>query len=127
VANFTAAFLIIESLMPGRVQSEVWSTIEPVPGRFEPVKEAIQHGLAVIVDYAHTPDALEKTLQKLKMMTQGQVWLVFGCGGDRDRGKRPLMGAVAEREADHVVVSSDNPRSEDQVYFTRDCQRYEQS
>lgn len=120
VANFTAAFLIIESLMPGRVQSEVWSTIEPVPGRFEPVKEASQHGLAVIVDYAHTPDALEKTLQKLKMMTQGQVWLVFGCGGDRDRGKRPLMGAVAEREADHVVVSSDNPRSEDPKFILQE-------
>ena len=69
----------------------------------------------VVIDYAHTPDALEKTLAALRQVAQergGQLWCVFGCGGDRDPGKRPQMGNIAQR-ADHVIVTSDNPRSED--------------
>ncbi|MCP4994704.1 MAG: UDP-N-acetylmuramoyl-L-alanyl-D-glutamate--2,6-diaminopimelate ligase [Gammaproteobacteria bacterium] len=74
----------------------------------------------VVVDYAHTPDALEQTLNALKPHISGQVVTLFGCGGDRDRGKRPLMGEVAERISDRVVVTDDNPRSEDGDQITKE-------
>jgi UDP-N-acetylmuramoyl-L-alanyl-D-glutamate--2,6-diaminopimelate ligase len=70
-------------------------------------------GPAVYVDYAHTPTALEGALRALRAHCRGKLWCVFGCGGDRDTGKRPEMGAAAERHGDHVVVTTDNPRSED--------------
>jgi UDP-N-acetylmuramoyl-L-alanyl-D-glutamate--2,6-diaminopimelate ligase len=85
----------------------------PVPGRMERLQRAGQP--VVAVDYAHTPDALDKALlalQPLAAQRGGQLWCVFGCGGDRDPVKRPLMAAVAEKNADRVVVTSDNPRSE---------------
>ncbi|KYP10201.1 MAG: hypothetical protein A0129_14225 [Limnobacter sp. CACIAM 66H1] len=85
--------------------------VTPAPGRMQ----HIEGEPAVIVDYAHTPDALEKTLLALRPFAdkrQGKLWVVFGCGGDRDRSKRPLMGAAAANQADFVVVTSDNPRSE---------------
>ena len=89
------------------------STLLPVPGRMECVGG--QDEPLVAIDYAHTPDALAQALQALRPMAQaraGQLWAVFGCGGDRDASKRPLMGAIAAQHADRVVVTSDNPRSE---------------
>ena len=82
-----------------------------VPGRLEPVDEG--QDFAVLVDYAHTPDSLENVLRAARELTAGRVHVVFGAGGDRDREKRPLMGAAAVRHADRVIVTSDNPRSEE--------------
>jgi UDP-N-acetylmuramoyl-L-alanyl-D-glutamate--2,6-diaminopimelate ligase len=82
-----------------------------VPGRFEPVDEG--QSFAVLVDYAHTPDSLENVLRAARQLARARVVCVFGCGGDRDRGKRPEMGRIASELADVAIVTSDNPRSED--------------
>ncbi len=96
-----------------------------VPGRME--RFAAPAGPAVVVDYAHTPDALHKALASLRRHCRGLLWVVFGCGGDRDRGKRPQMGAIAAALADRVVLTDDNPRSEDGDAIIRDilegCER----
>ncbi|MEQ6343042.1 MAG: UDP-N-acetylmuramoyl-L-alanyl-D-glutamate--2,6-diaminopimelate ligase [Gammaproteobacteria bacterium] len=88
------------------------SRIRPVAGRMECFGGKDGKPL-VVVDYAHSPDALRQVLQALREHCRGALWVVFGCGGDRDRGKRPLMGEVAQRYADHVVLTDDNPRHED--------------
>jgi UDP-N-acetylmuramoyl-L-alanyl-D-glutamate--2,6-diaminopimelate ligase len=86
-------------------------TAGQVPGRFQPVDEGQE--FAVLVDYAHTPDSLQNVLEAARELTAGRLHVVFGCGGDRDRRKRPLMGEIARNLADRVIVTSDNPRSED--------------
>jgi UDP-N-acetylmuramoyl-L-alanyl-D-glutamate--2,6-diaminopimelate ligase len=108
VQNALAAIAVVRSL-----GHEVRGLEEfgRVPGRFEPVDEGQDFG--VLVDYAHTPDSLENVLRAAREVTDGRLHVVFGAGGDRDRGKRPLMGEVATRLADRVVVTSDNPRSEE--------------
>ncbi|MFW2354281.1 UDP-N-acetylmuramoyl-L-alanyl-D-glutamate--2,6-diaminopimelate ligase [Hydrogenophaga sp.] len=96
------------------------SALTPVPGRMEQAEAAAANQPLVLVDYAHTPDALEKALQALQPLVArrgGALWVVVGCGGDRDAGKRPLMAAVAEREATQAVLTSDNPRSEDPIHI----------
>lgn len=85
--------------------------LEKVPGRLEPVKNA--RGLFILVDYAHTPDALLKALEAVRPLAKGRLITVFGCGGDRDRGKRKEMGLAAGQNSDLVIVTSDNPRTED--------------
>lgn len=108
--NLAAALLAVESLgVPLEVSIPLVPRISQVPGRLERI---INQGKEVYVDYAHTPDALERALSALRPRTKGSLWVVFGCGGDRDRGKRPVMGEIASRLADKPVITSDNPRTE---------------
>lgn len=91
----------------------VLTAAEPPPGRMQVVAPGRDDRPLVVIDYAHTPDALAKALGALREHCRGELWCVFGCGGDRDAGKRAPMGAVADDLADHVIVTDDNPRSED--------------
>ncbi|MEO8059124.1 MAG: UDP-N-acetylmuramoyl-L-alanyl-D-glutamate--2,6-diaminopimelate ligase [Burkholderiales bacterium] len=97
------------------------ATLTPVPGRMQRVASDTTAGPEVVVDYAHTPDALGKALLALQPFAAqrgGTLWCVFGCGGNRDAGKRPLMGALAQRLAGRVVITSDNPRNEAPAFIT---------
>ncbi|WP_312971647.1 UDP-N-acetylmuramoyl-L-alanyl-D-glutamate--2,6-diaminopimelate ligase [Atlantibacter sp.] len=104
-----ATLLALDYSLPALLETA--SRLQPVCGRMEVF--SAPNKPTVVVDYAHTPDALEKALQAARLHCAGKLWCVFGCGGDRDKGKRPLMGAIAEQFADVVVVTDDNPRTED--------------
>lgn len=106
-----AACTWASGLAPGQIVQAL-SRPSPVPGRLEFVEAEPGGGPAVFVDYAHTPDALHRVLEVLRPLCRGRLITVFGCGGDRDRGKRPLMGAAVAKGSDLAVVTSDNPRSE---------------
>lgn len=110
VANALAAIAAARQLgVEDAVIARGLAAMPPVPGRMERFSEG---GIDVVVDYAHTPDALESVLRALRETTRGGLAIVFGCGGERDRGKRAIMGDIAGRYADAVYVTSDNPRGE---------------
>jgi len=113
VSNILAAAAVAVGLdLPHRAIQKGIANVARVPGRFERVSNP-SDDVCVIVDYAHTDDALKNVLETVRPMAKGRLITVFGCGGERDRSKRPLMGAVAARLSDLVVLTSDNPRSED--------------
>lgn len=94
-------------------------TLSCIDGRMEVVHQSPYF----VVDYAHTPDALEKALSTVKQLCKGQLWCVFGCGGDRDKFKRPLMGKIAQQYADHCIITNDNPRSESPINIAHEIQQ----
>jgi UDP-N-acetylmuramoyl-L-alanyl-D-glutamate--2,6-diaminopimelate ligase len=102
------------------VAAEGIGALAYVPGRFEPVDEG--QDFAVLVDYAHTPDSLGNVLRAARQLTEGKLIVVFGCGGDRDRAKRPVMGEIASKYADLVVATSDNPRKESPAAILADIE-----
>ncbi|MGG6309924.1 UDP-N-acetylmuramoyl-L-alanyl-D-glutamate--2,6-diaminopimelate ligase [Paenibacillus macerans] len=118
LAAITAALL--EGIPLDRIKASLES-VKGVEGRVEAVDEG--QAFAVIVDYAHTPDGLENVLRTVSEFAQGRVICVFGCGGDRDRTKRPIMGRIAAKYSQHVIVTSDNPRTENPEAILLDIER----
>lgn len=115
LAAISALYFGVEGYSLGKL-SELLPKVQAVRGRFEQI--SLKNGSIAIIDYAHTPDALENVLITCRELMEqtgsnGRLWCVFGCGGDRDRRKRPLMGSIASHVADRIVLTNDNPRSED--------------
>lgn len=112
-----ASLAIIQALRDGLPEDAIQRALKRedlfVPGRFEVVRTEQEQSFITVVDYAHTPDALENVLRGGRDLKPDRIITVFGCGGDRDRGKRPKMGSIAEKLSEHVIVTSDNPRTED--------------
>jgi UDP-N-acetylmuramoyl-L-alanyl-D-glutamate--2,6-diaminopimelate ligase len=107
--------------LPGQEIAAGIAALRRVPGRLERVPGG--DGLRVYVDYAHTGDALAKALETVRRVTAGQLILVFGCGGDRDRGKRAVMGKIAAEASDVAVLTSDNPRTEDPLKIIEEIEK----
>lgn len=119
VSNLLAAAGVCLSLdIPSQAIEEGIRTFSGVPGRLERIDTSRQ--TSVFVDYAHTPDALSRVLQTVGGIAKGRLWVVFGCGGDRDRSKRPVMGRIAVENSDVVIITNDNPRSEDPLGIVED-------
>lgn len=120
---YNALAAIAVGLVEGIPAEQIIAVLEKVPGipgRFENVQPGGNGEYTVIVDYSHTPDSLENCLKTARSFARGRVIAVFGCGGDRDRGKRPIMGEIAGRLADFCIVTSDNPRTEDPIKIIDD-------
>jgi UDP-N-acetylmuramoyl-L-alanyl-D-glutamate--2,6-diaminopimelate ligase len=123
VSNILATVATATALdVPRTAVEQGLANLEGVPGRFQVVSDS-RDPITVVVDYAHTDDALKNLLETARPLAQRRVITLFGCGGDRDRTKRPLMGAVAARLSDVVVITSDNPRSEDPVRIIEEIKR----
>ncbi|MFM2322300.1 MAG: UDP-N-acetylmuramoyl-L-alanyl-D-glutamate--2 6-diaminopimelate ligase [Pseudomonadota bacterium] len=122
LSNLLLVLTVLKSLHFSLAEiAEVIPKLKGVKGRMQSFRAP---GKAlVVVDYAHTPDALQQVLRALRLHAKGALYCLFGCGGDRDRGKRPLMAAIAEREADHIILTSDNPRNEDPAQIIQDIQQ----
>ena len=119
VGNCLAAFAVARELgIEPSVASEAIGSVPGIPGRMEPVE--VGQDFLVVVDYAHTPDSILGVLRGARPLSAGRVIVVFGCGGDRDRAKRPAMGEAATSEADLTFVTTDNPRSEDPLAIIRE-------
>ena len=97
--------------------------IKSVPGRMEVINNQLHKDIQLIIDYAHTPDALEQSIKAVKNHSKNKLWCVFGCGGNRDKGKRVEMAAVAVINADEIIITSDNPRDEDPMEIIEDIQK----
>jgi UDP-N-acetylmuramoyl-L-alanyl-D-glutamate--2,6-diaminopimelate ligase len=122
ISNILAASLA--GYVAGMSNEQIKKGIESlhgVPGRLERVKN--EKGLSIFIDYAHTPDALKKVLEMLNSLKNGKLTVIFGCGGDRDKEKRPIMGSIASRLADYTIITSDNPRSENPVKIMEDIKK----
>lgn len=118
-SNVLVAFATLLSLgIDKQILVDTAPQLQPVIGRMELFQ--VPNKAKVVVDYAHTPDALEKALAALRVHCSGKLWAIFGCGGDRDTGKRPMMAVTAEQFADKIIISDDNPRSEDPALIVKD-------
>lgn len=117
----TAVAICLAENIPAEKIVKVLDGFGGVPGRFQLVNAG--QPFTVIVDYAHTPDGLDNVLKTARQVTRGKLWVVFGCGGDRDAKKRPIMGRIALELADNLVVTSDNPRSEDPELIILDIEK----
>lgn len=119
IYNALSAFAAMDMMgYPAEVISNGISSVNSVEGRFE--KYTSSDGINIVIDYAHTPDGLKSIISEVRKITDGKVITIFGCGGDRDRGKRPIMGKISSILSDTTIVTTDNPRSEEPLEIMRE-------